>query len=529
MTRSYGIAASLIVLVLVTTACRTTPPPPAAPSGLTATPTRGAIELGWTDTNGDETTSRVYRAEGDADLQQMAVATVVDGNRRSAVDDDVHVGVQYRYGVAAVGEGGTSALAEAPERAGPLPLDEAITGRLSVYAAAYGSYALASTGVVQISDPGGGPDLVSFGDEVQVGEVDADGVLGIALGPLDDGALQDADYCGTVLRAAVLDTITIASAPNPGLSTELGAFAALTNAGTRDPLSDARVGDVVGAWLFVPEAVAVEAACDGADEVFWTYDVDLQAGWNAVAVRTDAVAGGAPTERTLTSETTGDLVWSTRPTAVAGVLLEGAPTSLAVDAAYDLTVPLPVGAEAEIEFDAALENDVLRTEVDLEFAADATVEQVNAVLEAFDARIVSMVRNTSVFLVRVPDPGNVAALDALIAELEARDEVVAVLKSIVLEPDQDVRPDALPEDLDPTDTSSGGDVERVDHHLAVRAHGAWNLRGLIPELDDRPWLVIGDWFGDVAPDGDFAANVEDDDYGTGNAFDHGYHVLGIAT
>ena len=325
MTRIHVPAASLLALVLVTTACWTTPPPPAAPTGLAATPTQGAVELDWTDANAEVTTSRVYRAEGDADLQPLdAIATVVAGTDRSAVDDDVHVGVQYRYGAAAEGKGGTSALAEAPDLVGPLPLDEAVTGRLSSWPG-FGAFALASTGVVTIPDPGGGPGLVSFGDEVQSGSVDATGVLDIELEPLGDAALQDEDFCGTVVRAAYLFTITVATVPMPEFSNEIGAFAGLLNTDGRDPLSDAQVGDAVGAWLYVPTAVAVEASCTAGDGTFWTYDLDLQAGWNAVLLRTDAVVGGAPTERTLTSSTSGDLVWFTRPAQAVGVMLEGAP------------------------------------------------------------------------------------------------------------------------------------------------------------------------------------------------------------
>ncbi|MFO8149308.1 MAG: S8 family serine peptidase [Trueperaceae bacterium] len=529
MNRTPRHAAALLTLALGATACFTAPPaPPTAPAEFTATSTQGAIELAWSDPNTDETGSRVYRAEGDAELQELdAIATVVDGNHRSAVDGDVHVGVQYRYGVAAEGTGGTSALAETPEPVGPLPLDEAVTGRLSVYAPAYGGYALASMGVLQIADPGGGPSSVSFGDEVQLGTVDAAGVLDIALQPLADGALRTEDFCGTELRTAYLFTLTVATVPQPESSSEIGAFAGLTNTGGRDPVAEAEVGDAVGAWLYVPEAAAVDASCTAADETLWTYDLDLDAGWNAVLLRTDAAAGGVPTERTLTSSTSGDLVWVTRPTAVEGVLLEGAPGSLAIDAAYDLSVPLPATAASEIEFDEELDNDVLRTEIDVEFAADATVEQVNALLEAYGARIVSMVRNTTIFVVRVPDPGSIAALHALIGELEALEEVRSVLQSIVVEPDADPRPNALPGGLDPTDTA--GDIRRVDHHLAVRAHGAWNVAHLMPDEADRPWLVIGDWFGDGAPDDGTAAVVEDGDYGTGNGDDHGYHVLGIAT
>lgn len=207
------------------------------------------------------------------------------------------------------------------------------------------------------------------------------------------------------------------------------------------------------------------------------------------------------------------------PGVLEGVLLEGAPDTPAADAAYDLHLPLPADPAPLTSFDEALGHQVLRIEVDVEFEADATVAQVNALLRAVDGRIVSMVRRAPIFLVRVPDPGDLDALAALVAEMERQPGVASALPSLRLQPE------ALPGGLDPGDA---GDMTRSDHHLAVRAHAAWNLREELPASDARPWFVLGDWFGDGAPDDDYAAEVEAGDYDASGADDHGYHVLGIA-
>jgi hypothetical protein len=192
---------------------------------------------------------------------------------------------------------------------------------------------------------------------------------------------------------------------------------------------------------------------------------------------------------------------------------------------------------------------VLRTEIVLEFAPERTVETVNRVLEEIEGGIVSMIGNTDSVIVRIPDPENLEALVTLLESLEADPAVVAADESVLArrppalteDPDEvagsDVTAQALPNDIDRGDSTQ---MDRVDHHLAVRGHSAWNMEvGLPDRLSDRPWIIVTDFFGDGPPNDDYAAVTQSGDFRTfspkPNREDcgwrepcrHGYHVLGI--
>lgn len=295
----------------------------------------------------------------------------------------------------------------------------------------------------------------------------------------------------------------------------VGAEVSLDASDSSDPDGDS----LSYAWNFEAKPAASTAALNDPESVRPSFAADVVGDYLVVLAVSDG-ENSASDSVTITATEAGQPVTE-------GVLLEGAPDTLAADAAYDLTVPAAITPEL-VSFDEAVGNDILRTEIDIEFVDEAIVEEVNAVLEDIGGRIVSMVRNTPTFVVRIPDPGSVDELNKLIEGLESLPLVKSVLKSLIVTPDADLRPQAFPNDLDPTDTTNGGDIERTDHQLAVRAHAAWNLKDLLPDLDERPWLVIGDWFGDGEPDGDYSAATETDDYDTTNSDDHGYHVLGIA-
>ncbi|TVQ69215.1 MAG: T9SS C-terminal target domain-containing protein [Balneolaceae bacterium] len=211
----------------------------------------------------------------------------------------------------------------------------------------------------------------------------------------------------------------------------------------------------------------------------------------------------------------------------AGVKLEGAPDAPAIDASYDLHIPIVYPGEA-ISVDPDLLNDgrVLRTEIEVVTNPDATIAEVNSLLEKYDAQIVSMLQDNTVFIIRVPDPGDVASLNQLVAAIENEPIVLLANKSVIVED---------PEPL--YDSYRQGEIqqipghntlmERIDHHLAARAHAAWNLRDAITEIKTRPWVVVADFFGDGPPGAGYNANVLNIDYATGNVNSHGYHVLGI--
>ena len=206
--------------------------------------------------------------------------------------------------------------------------------------------------------------------------------------------------------------------------------------------------------------------------------------------------------------------------------LPGEDDTPAAEAVFDLHVPLVLDESHVTQVDDG--PSVLRTEIEIEFAERATVGDVNAVLAELGGAIVSMVRNTPVVVVELPDPGDLASLEARIQELEALPTIESVTMSLLMQ---------VPELPRAEDASGIGTEElppalatraRIDHHLAIRGHGAWNARGALPPVADRPWYLIGDFFGDGAPGDGFGVQAIAGDYGSGNAYRHGYHVLGIS-
>ena len=221
-----------------------------------------------------------------------------------------------------------------------------------------------------------------------------------------------------------------------------------------------------------------------------------------------------------------DVVLTVHPAGVER--LEGDRSSSAADATFDLHVPLVLTEDA-VELDPETGSRVLRTEIDIEFMEDATVGQVNDVLEDLGGRIVSMVRNAPIVVVEIPDPGDLVTLQSLIEELERRPAVASVAESPLLE-----RP-RVEESEDESDAGIGTEdvppglntLASIDHHQAVRGHAAWNMRSALPGIGTRPRLLIGDLFGDGEPNDGYDIQSTAGDFGTTRPARHGYHVLGI--
>ena len=211
-------------------------------------------------------------------------------------------------------------------------------------------------------------------------------------------------------------------------------------------------------------------------------------------------------------------------------LLLGPSDEPALDHTLDLYVPREVDPD-EVSEDPAIEDrEVLRTEIEVLFVEDVTVGAVNALLADVGGAIVGMTQGVPAYVIRIPDPGDLASLRDLIDGLEARDEVVLVLEAVLVrtEPILDTAPNVVPQVLPP---GLGLDrIDRVDHHLAVRGHAAWNARQALPSLQARPWLLIADLFGDGSPNADLDAGLVSDDFAdVWDSSSHGYHVLGIAS
>ena len=166
---------------------------------------------------------------------------------------------------------------------------------------------------------------------------------------------------------------------------------------------------------------------------------------------------------------------------------------------------------------------VARTRLEIALAPAATVGAVNALLAAIDGSILMAVANAPVLLVRIPDPGSLGALEAVVADVRAHPSVRFATAGVLPEPD------LLPDNFDPAQ-AGGADLTKIDHLLAVGAPAAWNARGALPALAERPLMVVGDFFGDGPPDAAVdVADVVADDFATGDLdpSGHGYHVLGI--
>jgi len=209
-----------------------------------------------------------------------------------------------------------------------------------------------------------------------------------------------------------------------------------------------------------------------------------------------------------------------------GVRFTGDPSASVLAASYDVSLPMVVSHdEVSLLPDELFETFVVRTELELGVRADASVADVNALLAAYDAWIVDMLPRQRQFVVRIEDPGSLTALEALVARLEAEPLVEFVLMGVVgRAEDETLARTALPPTVTPTST-------RIGHHLAVRMHAVWNLRSLLPPLQQRPYLVIADLFGSGPPGAGFDVVINAEQYETDEYTEsqHGYHVLGIIT
>jgi hypothetical protein len=190
--------------------------------------------------------------------------------------------------------------------------------------------------------------------------------------------------------------------------------------------------------------------------------------------------------------------------------LEGPPAAPALDAVHDLdtgdAVPAP-----EIALDAKGEP-IARTQLEIGFAAEATVADVNAVLASIAAEIVSMLDDVLILIVRIPDPGSLAALETIVAELEADPRVRFAV------------PGTFPATAElPANHQAGApELTQLDHHLAIGAHAAWNARRA---AQAPPAVIVADFFGNGPVDADADTTPAGGAYGTGSLESHGYHVL----
>jgi len=199
-------------------------------------------------------------------------------------------------------------------------------------------------------------------------------------------------------------------------------------------------------------------------------------------------------------------------------LLSASPDTLIGDATENVAPTGGISAD-EIEEDQ-YGRKIIRTKLAIMFTDDATVEDVNSVLTEFGAEISSSIEGNKSLLIRIADPGSIVVLDAIISDIETRPKVQFVLKDFV----QNIL--QIPENISPFDENHLG---KIDHHLAIKAHAAWNAKDAIRVL---PSVLVADGFGegpinndlDYVNDGslnNFYGELDLEGKG------HGYHVLGI--
>lgn len=183
-------------------------------------------------------------------------------------------------------------------------------------------------------------------------------------------------------------------------------------------------------------------------------------------------------------------------------------------------------SESEIAVDQ-YGRSIALTKLMIVFKLDTTPEQINELITSLNAVITCSVAGTRSIVVRIPQPADLAAYDTIISQITANPNVAFVWEGVLPEMD------ALPPNYN-LDGSGGNIVySEIDHHLAVRAHAAWNVRGAIK--NGQASVVVADKFGRGPAHTDaFDYILEQGEFGTGLNGDpgetisqHGYGVLSV--
>ena len=262
----------------------------------------------------------------------------------------------------------------------------------------------------------------------------------------------------------ILPTLTIVSGNNQTNSANLFLPKPLVVQVTDrngQPLTNAPVtfsvvqGDATLAKSFTrtrSQSFQVRTGRDGIAEVFCRLGASLDA---VSRVNATASGGGATINVTFAA-----MSIARQPE---GMLLQGAPDSLAVDALFDID---PVGVP-----DNEIEDRLIVTRLDVYVEGDATVAQVNSALEGVGGGIVTMRRNFPAITVAIPPPMDVTDL---LAASETLKRSLGINMASVAHA-------AAPKTLPPKpagDISNLLQSNRVDHLLPTRFPAAWNAAHL---------------------------------------------------
>lgn len=185
------------------------------------------------------------------------------------------------------------------------------------------------------------------------------------------------------------------------------------------------------------------------------------------------------------------------------------------------------GASEVIEDFDPIEGYVIRTRLVLELGPSATVVDVNDLLSNINAKIIASAKGLHDLVIAFPDPGSLEKLFKLKLEIENNPWIEGVFFDEPLP-----LPNVLPGDYQYSIVPPQ-DLQKIDHHLAVKSHGIWNVRDKLNEGDGDLNYVIADYFGNGVPEiGDIGASIIIEKNSViyndnPNEYGHGYHVLGI--
>jgi hypothetical protein len=274
-----------------------------------------------------------------------------------------------------------------------------------------------------------------------------------------------------------------------------------------------------GAWFGEASATVSGVARDGGSGISavtcngqpaarsgdgFTCQVALAEGSNTIGVTASDAAGNASTASVAVNHAPG--------------AVSGESGATAVDAAKNVDAdPRHDDAHVSVTPEGLR---IAREEIALRIAPSATVAQVNAALGSVDGRIVGSIEGSPQLAVGIPDPGSLAALDALLATLRTEPGVARAERADMPAIEE------LPTGFASPPSSTGGPI--LSHLLAMRMPAAWNARKAI-DLADRPTLIVADLFGN----GPLSSQV-DATYNSADLIvrpqksEHGYHVVGIA-
>ena len=234
-------------------------------------------------------------------------------------------------------------------------------------------------------------------------------------------------------------------------------------------------------------------------------------------VPTGSVMGQTPKAGVYVKEKTkASITVSTGP-ALAYNLLPGTPDTPASSSVVDYSSHDTITDTEVTEVSPGVR--IARTKLEIGFTSTATVKDINELLTSIGAQITAMLKGVNQVIVRIPDLGDLSALETLVAQIKSNSIVRYVLKGNM------ASTEALPPDVDVV--NDPGLLSAIDHHLDVRAHAAWNVRNLMASAPHPPNLVVADNFGDRVPNKHFAVRATSADFDSGKLDSHGYHVLGI--